>query len=151
MAKPTPVAARGYAHPEVLISTAWVAEHMHDPRVKVFESDEDVLLYDTGHVPGAQKLDWVEDLNDRLTRDYIDRDRLQTLLRRKGVSAGDTIVLYGDKNNWWATYAFWVLRLFDMANLRIMDGGRARWGGRRPGAVGRNPGSSPGRHRGRRP
>ena len=127
MAEPTPIAARGYAHPEVLVSTAWVEEHLKDPKVKVFESDEDVLLYDTGHVPGAQKLDWVEDLNDKLTRDYLDRDRLQALLRRKGVNAGDTIVLYGDKNNWWATYALWVLRLFGLDNLKIMDGGRARW------------------------
>jgi thiosulfate/3-mercaptopyruvate sulfurtransferase len=127
MSEPTPIAARGYAQPDVLVSTAWVEEHIGDPKIKVFESDEDVLLYDTGHVPGAQKLDWVEDLNDRVTRDYLDRDRLQALLRRKGVNAGDTIVLYGDKNNWWATYAFWVLKLFGMGDLKIMDGGRARW------------------------
>ena len=127
MSESTPIAARGYAHPDVLVSTAWVEDHLEDPRIKVFESDEDVLLYDTGHVPGAQKLDWVEDLNDQVTRDYLDRDRLQALLRRKGVNAGDTIVLYGDKNNWWATYAFWVLKLFGMGDLKIMDGGRARW------------------------
>ena len=127
MAEATPIVGRGYAHPDVLVSTAWTEEHLDDPRVKIFESDEDVLLYDTGHIPGAQKLDWVEDLNDKLTRDYLDRDRLQELRRRKGVNPGDTLVLYGDKNNWWATYAFWVLRLFGLENLKIMDGGRARW------------------------
>ena len=127
MAETTPIALRGYARPEVLVSTTWVAENLGDPEIKVFESDEDVLLYDTGHVPGAQKLDWVEDLNDKLTRDYLDRGRLQELLRRKGVNEGDTLVLYGDKNNWWATYAFWVLKLFGLDSLVIMDGGRARW------------------------
>jgi thiosulfate/3-mercaptopyruvate sulfurtransferase len=127
MPEPTPIAQRGYAHPEVLVSTDWVEKNRTDPKVKIFESDEDVLLYDTGHIAGAQKLDWVEDLNDKLTRDYLDRDNLQALLRRKGVNAGDTLVLYGDKNNWWATYAFWVLRLFGVENLKIMDGGRARW------------------------
>jgi thiosulfate/3-mercaptopyruvate sulfurtransferase len=127
MADPKPIEQRGYAHPEVLVSTAWVEEHASDPTVKVFESDEDVLLYDTGHVPGAQKLDWIEDLNDKVTRDYLDRERLQELLRRKGVNRGDTIVLYGDKNNWWATYSFWVLRLFGIDGMKIMDGGRARW------------------------
>ena len=127
MADPTPIELRGYAHPEVLVSMSWLPDHLNDPRIKIFESDEDVLLYDTGHVPGAQKLDWIEDLNDKLTRDYLDRDRLQELLRRKSVNEGDTIVLYGDKNNWWATYALWVLGLFGIQNLKIMDGGRARW------------------------
>ena len=127
MADPTPIEKRGYAHPEVLVSTAWVQEHANDPTVKVFESDEDVLLFDTGHVPGAQKLDWIEDLNEKVTRDYLGREQLQALLRRKGVNRGDTIVLYGDKNNWWATYSFWVLKLFALDNLKIMDGGRARW------------------------
>ncbi len=127
MADVQPIEARGYAHPEVLVSTAWVEQHLNDATVKVFESDEDVLLYDTGHVPGSQKLDWIEDLNDKIKRDYLDRSQLETLLRRKGVNRGDTIVLYGDKNNWWATYSFWVLKLFGIENLKIMDGGRARW------------------------
>jgi thiosulfate/3-mercaptopyruvate sulfurtransferase len=127
MADPKPIEARGYVHPEVLVSTDWVEKHIGDAKIKVFESDEDVLLYDTGHVPGAQKLDWVEDLNDKLTRDYLTQEGLPALLRRKGVNEGDTIVLYGDKNNWWATYAFWVLRLFGVEGMKIMDGGRARW------------------------
>jgi len=127
MADPKPIEARGYVHPEVLVSTDWVEQHVGDANVKVFECDEDVLLYDTGHVAGAQKLDWVEDLNDKLTRDYLTQTGLQALLRKKGVNEGDTLVLYGDKNNWWATYAFWVLRLFGIEGMKIMDGGRARW------------------------
>jgi thiosulfate/3-mercaptopyruvate sulfurtransferase len=123
----TPIEERGYAHPEVLVSTEWVAEHLKDPKVRLIESNEDLLLYDTGHIPGAVKVDWTNDLNDPLIRDYIDRDRLQNLLRSKGVDNDTTIVFYGDKNNWWATYAFWVLKLFGVERLRLMDGGRLRW------------------------
>ena len=123
----TPIEGRGYAHPEVLVSTDWVAAHRDDPSVRLVESDEDLLLYDTGHIPGAVKVDWVTELNDQLTRDYLDRARLERLLRTKGINRDSTIVLYGDKNNWWATYAFWVFRLFGLERLRIMDGGRARW------------------------
>jgi len=123
----TPIEMRGYAHPEVLVSTAWVEEHREDPSVRIMECDEDVLLYEVGHVPGAVKVDWVADLNDPLTRDYIDHEAMQAVLRLRGVSANTTIVLYGDKNNWWATYAFWVFRLFGIENLKIMDGGRAKW------------------------
>jgi thiosulfate/3-mercaptopyruvate sulfurtransferase len=123
----TDIATRGYAHPEVLVSTQWVADHLNDPAVRIVESDEDVLLYETGHVPGAVKIDWVADLNDPLVRDYIDRARFERLLRSKGIDDDATIVLYGDKNNWWATYAFWVFRLFGLEHLRIMDGGRLRW------------------------
>ena len=118
---------RGYAHPEVLVSTQWVADHLTDPRVRLVESDEDVLLYETGHIPGAVKIDWVADLNDSLIRDYIDRPRFQRLLRSQGINDDTTIVFYGDKNNWWATYAFWVFRLFGVRNLRVLDGGRLRW------------------------
>jgi thiosulfate/3-mercaptopyruvate sulfurtransferase len=122
-----PIESRGYAHPEALVSTEWVAAHLDDPAVRLLESDEDVLLYDTGHLPGALKLDWVDDLNDPLQRDYIGREAMEQLLRSKGINAGTTVVLYGDRNNWWATYAFWVLRLFGVEPLRIMDGGRQRW------------------------
>ena len=127
MADPTPISERGYADPDVLVSTDWVAEHLDDDSVKLMESNEDLLLYETGHVPGAIKIDWVNDLNDPVTRDYVDAERMQALLRERGINEGDTIVLYGDKNNWWATYAFWVFRLFGLENLKIMDGGRARW------------------------
>jgi thiosulfate/3-mercaptopyruvate sulfurtransferase len=123
----TDIEARGYARPDVLVSTQWVADHLNDPNVRIVESDEDILLYETGHIPGAVKVDWVADLNDPLIRDYIDRPRFERLLRSKGISDDTTIVFYGDKNNWWATYAFWVFRLFGAEDLRIMDGGRLRW------------------------
>ena len=123
----TPIEKRGYARPEVLVSTDWVAEHLDEGRVRIVESDEDLLLYEIGHIPGAVKIDWVGDLNDPVIRDYVDRERLQMLLRSKGINRDTTIVFYGDKNNWWATYAFWVLRLFGLENLKVMDGGRARW------------------------
>ncbi|HWV57212.1 MAG TPA: sulfurtransferase [Longimicrobiales bacterium] len=122
-----PIEERGYANPGVLVSTDWVAAHLNDPNVRLIEANEDLLLYETGHIPGAVKLDWVADLNDPVTRDYIDSARLQEVLRKRGINQNTTIVLYGDKNNWWATYSFWVLRLFGLENLRIMDGGRALW------------------------
>jgi len=129
MPRPTypPIADRGYADPSALVSTEWVAEHLVDPKIRLVESDEDILLYDSGHVPGAVKIDWIDDLNDPLIRDYLGAGRLQDLLRAKGINSDTTIVLYGDKNNWWACYAFWVLRLCGVENLRIMDGGRALW------------------------
>jgi thiosulfate/3-mercaptopyruvate sulfurtransferase len=119
--------ARGYANPEILVPTEWVERHLTDPRVRIVESDEDLLLYDTGHIPGAVKIDWIGDLNDPLIRDYVTRDRFESLLRGLGISDDTTIVFYGDKNNWWATYAFWVFRLFGVERLKVMDGGRARW------------------------
>jgi thiosulfate/3-mercaptopyruvate sulfurtransferase len=117
----------GYAHPEVLVDTAWVADHLRDPKVRVVESNEDILLYDQGHIPGAVKLDWVGDLNDPVVRDYLDRERFEKLLAAKGISNDTTVVFYGDKNNWWATYAFWVFKLFGHNDARIMNGGRAKW------------------------
>jgi len=122
-----PIEQRGYAVPDVLVSTDWVAKHRGDANVRLVESNEDLLLYETGHIPGAVKIDWVNDLNDQLRRDYLDRDRFQKLLRAKGINQDTTVVFYGDKNNWWATYAFWVFRLFGVERLKIMDGGRARW------------------------
>jgi thiosulfate/3-mercaptopyruvate sulfurtransferase len=122
-----PIDQRGYAHPEMLVSTDWAAAHLNDPKVRLVESNEDLLLYDTGHLPGAVKVDWTTDLNDQVVRDYIDRERLQKLLRSKGINDDTTIVFYGDKNNWWATYALWVLQLFGVTNVKILDGGRLRW------------------------
>jgi thiosulfate/3-mercaptopyruvate sulfurtransferase len=118
---------RGYAYPEALVSTQWVAEHLSDPTVRVVESDEDVLLYETGHVPGAVKIDWHTDLQDPLQRDYLDAEPFARLMREKGISPGTTVVFYGDKNNWWATYALWVFQLFGHTNVRVMDGGRKKW------------------------
>ncbi|MBX3147311.1 MAG: sulfurtransferase [Gemmatimonadales bacterium] len=127
MATKTAIRSRGYAHPEVLVSTEWVAEHLNDPGVVLLESNEDLLLYDTGHIPGAVKIDWVSELNDGVVRDYLDSARMQQLLRAKGIRADSTLVIYGDRNNWWATYTFWVFRLFGLENIRIMDGGRQLW------------------------
>ncbi|MCU0494566.1 MAG: sulfurtransferase [Chloroflexaceae bacterium] len=116
-----------YAHPEVLVDTAWVADHLRDPQVRLVESNEDILLYDTGHIPGAIKIDWVADLNDPVVRDYLSREQFEQLLSSKGIGNDTTVVFYGDKNNWWATYAFWVFKLFGHQDCRIMNGGRAKW------------------------
>ncbi|HEX3160644.1 MAG TPA: sulfurtransferase [Gemmatimonadaceae bacterium] len=127
-AAPDPAIVRkGYARPEMLVSTEWLAQHLDDPTLRIIESDEDVLLYDMGHIPGAQKVDWHEDLNDHLMRDYVSREQFQALLRGKGIDENTTVVFYGDKNNWWATYAFWVFQLFGFTNARVMDGGRTKW------------------------
>jgi len=122
-----PITAKQYAHPEKLVSTEWLAAHLGDESVRVLESNEDVLLYDMGHVPGALKIDWHTDLNDPLQRDYISREQFEALARRLGIEQGTTVVFYGDKNNWWATYALWVFELFGFTNGRILDGGRAKW------------------------
>src|SRR5437667_2674330 len=121
------IARPGYARPDVLVSTDWVEEHRNDPKVRLVESNEDVLLYETGHIPGAVKIDWVTDLNDPLLRDYVGRERFERLLRAKGINNDTTVVFYGDKNNWWATYAFWVFQLFGFDNAKILDGGRTKW------------------------
>ena len=121
------IAEKGYAHPEALVSTEWVADHLDDPNVRIVESDEDILLYETGHIPGAVKIDWQADLNDPLVRDYIEREQFEALMAKNGISNETTVVFYGDKNNWWACYAFWVFQLFGHTNAKIMDGGRAKW------------------------
>jgi len=116
-----------YADPEVLVSTEWVAEHLNDPKVKVLEVDEDVLLYEQGHVPGAQKLDWHTELQRQDVRDFIGEREFAELMERKGISNDDTVVLYGDKSNWWAAYAFWFLKYNGHADARLMNGGRQKW------------------------
>jgi thiosulfate/3-mercaptopyruvate sulfurtransferase len=117
----------GYAHPEVLVSTEWVAEHLDDPQVRIVESDEDILLYDFGHVPGAVKLDWHTDLQDPVARDFVDKDGFEALMRRAGIANETTVVFYGDRNNWYATYTFWLFKLYGHEDCRVMDGGRAKW------------------------
>jgi thiosulfate/3-mercaptopyruvate sulfurtransferase len=119
--------AKQYANPDVLVSTEWVEEHRQDPSVRVVESDEDVLLYQQGHVSGAVKIDWHTDLQDQVVRDYIDKDRFAQLCASKGIGNDTTVVFYGDKNNWWACYAFWVFKLYGHRDCRIMNGGRKRW------------------------
>jgi len=116
-----------YAHPERLVTTEWVAQHLDDPGVVIAESDEDVLLYETGHIPGAVKIDWHADLNDPVARDYVDAEAFAALMSSKGISPDTTIVFYGDNFNWWAAYAMWVCSLFGHADVRLMDGGRQKW------------------------
>ena len=116
-----------YAHPERLVSTEWLAARLGTPGLVVAESDEDVLLYSTGHIPGAVKLDWHTDLNDPVTRDYVDAEGFARLMAAKGITRDTTIVFYGDNNNWWAAYALWVCSLFGHADVRLLDGGRAKW------------------------
>jgi thiosulfate/3-mercaptopyruvate sulfurtransferase len=119
--------SKGYAHPDRLVSTEWLAAHLDDPSLRILESDEDVLLYDMGHIPGAQKIDWHVDLNDPVERDYVTAERFTELLRGLGIDKTTPVILYGDKNNWWAAYALWVFELFGLTNVRLLDGGRAKW------------------------
>jgi thiosulfate/3-mercaptopyruvate sulfurtransferase len=116
-----------YAHPEVLVSVEWLAENLQNPDVVIVESDEDVLLYEVGHIPGSVKIDWHVDLNDPVTRNYIDGEAFKALMERSGISRDTTIVVYGDKSNWWAAYALWVFKLFGHADVRLLDGGRQAW------------------------
>jgi len=116
-----------YIHPEVLVSAQWVADHSNDPNVRIVESDEDVLLYEVGHIENAIKIDWQIDLQDQLIRDYIDKEKFEKLLSDKGISNDSTVVFYGDKSNWWACYAMWVFKLFGHENCLIMNGGRQKW------------------------
>jgi len=116
-----------YARPDYLVDTQWVADHLNDSKIRIVESDEDILLYDQGHIPSAVNIDWVNDLNDRVRRDYLGRDGFEKLLASKGIANDTTVVFYGDKNNWWACYAFWVFQLFGHANARILNGGRKKW------------------------
>ena len=116
-----------YAHPESLVSTEWLAEHLNDSNIRIVESNEDILLYDTGHIPGAVKIDWTTDLNDQLARDYINSDQFAALLSSKGIGNDTTVIFYGDKNNWWAAYAYWVFQLFGHTNAKLLNGGRKKW------------------------
>jgi thiosulfate/3-mercaptopyruvate sulfurtransferase len=117
----------GYVHPEVLVESDWVAQHLKDPKVRIVESNEDVLLYDVGHIPGAVKIDWQGDLQDSVRRDYIDRLHFEKLMSKAGIANDTTVVFYGDKNNWWACYAFWTFKLFGHKDCRILNGGRQKW------------------------
>ena len=116
-----------YAHPGRLVTGEWLQAHLGEPGLAVVESDEDVLLYETGHIPGAVKVDWHTELNDPVVRDYVDGEGFAALLSRKGISRDDTVVIYGDKNNWWAAYALWVFSLFGHEDVRLLDGGRDKW------------------------
>jgi thiosulfate/3-mercaptopyruvate sulfurtransferase len=116
-----------YAHPERLVSAEWLERNLGTPGLVVVESDEDVLLYETGHIPGAVKIDWHTDLNDPVARDFVDGERFAALLGSKGIGRDTTVVIYGDKSNWWAAYALWVFTLFGHEDVRLLDGGRDKW------------------------
>jgi thiosulfate/3-mercaptopyruvate sulfurtransferase len=123
---PSPQLAE-YTHPEKLVTADWVADHLDDPNVVIVESDEDVLLYDTGHIPGAVKVDWHTELNDQVTRDYVDGEGFARLMADKGITRESTVVFYGDNFNWWAAYALWVFELFGHPDTRLLNGGRMKW------------------------
>jgi thiosulfate/3-mercaptopyruvate sulfurtransferase len=121
------IAERGYVVADALVSTDWVAQHLDAPDVRIVESNEDPLLYHSGHVPGAVEIDWIRDLNDPVRRDYLEKAQFEALCSKLGIERDTMVVFYGDKNNWWACYALWVFHLFGHQNCRIMDGGRLKW------------------------
>lgn len=116
-----------YARPEVLVSTQWVEDHLNDPEIRIVESDEDVLLYDVGHVPGAVKIDWQTELQDQVIRDYVSKENFEKLISEKGIANDTRVVFYGDKSNWWACYAFWTFSVMGHDKCLIMNGGRQKW------------------------
>jgi thiosulfate/3-mercaptopyruvate sulfurtransferase len=116
-----------FAHPEALVSTEWVAQHQHDPQVRLVESDEDFLLYETGHIPGAVKIDWFSTLQDPVRRDFLSPTDFEAMCAQLGITNDTRVVFYGDKSNWFAAYALWVFRYYGHTNLALMDGGRAKW------------------------
>ncbi len=116
-----------YFHPETLVDAQWVLDHQHDPQVRIIEADEDPLLYETGHIAGAAKLDWHVDVQDPLRRDFVDQAAFEALASRYGISNDTTVVFYGDRNNWYAAYSFWLFRLYGHRDLRLLNGGRIKW------------------------
>jgi thiosulfate/3-mercaptopyruvate sulfurtransferase len=123
----TDIETRGYVHADVLVSTDWVQGNLGSTAIRIVESNEDPLLYPSGHIPGAVEVDWTRDLNDPIKRDYITEAGFEKLMRSMGATRDTTIVFYGDRNNWWAAYAFWVFSLFGHNNCKIIDGGRIKW------------------------
>lgn len=117
----------GYAQPEYLVETDWVVQHLDDPAVRLVESNEDYLLYETGHIPGAVKVDWFTTLQHPVLRDFLTKEEFEKLCSSLGIANESTVVFYGDKSNWFATYAFWLFRYYGHENLKIMNGGRAKW------------------------
>lgn len=116
-----------YAHPEVLVETGWLMEHLQDPKIRIVESDEDPLLYETGHIPGAVKVDWFTTLQDPVRRDFINQEQFEALCQSLGIANDTTVIFYGDKNNWFACYAFWLFEYYGHEHLRILNGGRQKW------------------------
>ena len=120
-------ASSGYAHPEVLVETHWVAGCLSDPNIRLVEADEDVLLYEVGHLPNAVKLDWHVDVQDKVNRDFLGKQEFEQLMSRWGISNDTTIILYGDKSNWYACYSYWLFTMYGHKNMKIMNGGRTKW------------------------
>ena len=116
-----------YANPDKLVSTEWLTEHLNDDDLRIVESNEDLLLYDMGHIPGAVHIDWRRDLNDQTKRDYVDSAGFAEVCRKNGIGPETTVIFYGDKSNWWACYALWVFNLFGHTKTKILDGGRDKW------------------------
>ena len=117
----------GYTHPEVLVETSWVAEHLHDPKLRLVEVDVDTTAYDSGHVPGAVGWNWKKDTQQPIRRDIPDQAGMEALLGRSGIANDTTVIVYGDNNNWFATFAFWLLKLYGHPDARVMNGGRKKW------------------------
>ena len=115
------------AHPESIVTTEWVAENLGDPGVRLVEVDVDTEAYDQGHIPGAVGWNWTSQLNDELTRDILSAEQMGELLGESGIGPDTTVVLYGDNNNWFATYAFWQMKIYGHSDLKVMDGGRQKW------------------------
>src|ERR1700719_4092008 len=116
-----------YKHPEVLVSTEWVAQHQKDPAIRLVEVDVDTTAYDQGHIAGAVGWNWQTQLQDNVRRDLIEKTALEELLGRSGISNDTTVILYGDNNNWFAAYAFWQLKYYGHKDVRLMNGGRKKW------------------------
>src|SRR5437667_1624102 len=120
------MAENGYAKP-VLVSTGWLAEHLGDDNVVVAEVDENPDLYDENHIPGAVKLHWRDDLQDPVERDVVDKATFERLMGERGIANDSIVVVYGDKNNWFAAYAYWYLKIYGHQDVRVLDGGRQKW------------------------
>jgi len=117
----------GYAHPEALVEADWLEKHLQDKDIRIVESNEDVLLYDTGHIPGAVHIDWRADLQDPVIRDYISPQKFAELCEKNGITSDTTCIFYGDKANWWSCYALWAFRLYGHEKVKILNGGRDKW------------------------
>src|ERR671935_474308 len=116
-----------YAHPEVLVTTDWVKQNLGKPGIKIVEIDVDTKAYDAGHIEGAVGFNWQTQLQDPVTRDIISKDAFEKLVGGAGISPSDTVILYGDNNNWFAAYGFWLFKIYGHQEVRLMDGGRVKW------------------------
>jgi thiosulfate/3-mercaptopyruvate sulfurtransferase len=127
MVQSSSAAGGGYAKPEALVETAWLADHLNDPGIRLVEANEDILLYEQGHIPGAVKVDWTADLQDQLVRDFIGAEGFAALASRLGIGDDTTVIFYGDRNNWWAAYAYWFFTVMGHDKVKILNGGRKKW------------------------